>query len=66
MNRDNLVQEKKALKEFMTTFLATDREKSMNSLAEMLWYHEQNGIAIKVEIPVKENDGQNAVTLSSC
>lgn len=65
LNGDNLEQEKKALKEFMVTFMETDREKSMNSLAEMLWYHEQNGIAIKVEIPAKENDEQNAVTLST-
>jgi DNA helicase-2/ATP-dependent DNA helicase PcrA len=57
--------EKKSLEEFITLFKATDRVKTFVSLADMFWYHEQNGIAIRVELPVTENDESNCVFLST-
>ena len=57
--------EKKVLKEFITNFMATDRDKTIHSLANMISFHEQNGISIRVELGLQEDETQNAVILST-
>lgn len=49
----------------LNEFIQTDRDKNLLSIANMLWYHEQNGIPIWFEIVAQEEGQQNAVTLST-
>lgn len=65
LNQPSLAEEKTALDEFVSSFISTDREKTISSLANMLWYHKENGISIRVDLKVKEENDQNAVILST-
>ena len=65
LNYTSIEQEKNALNEFVSSFLLTDKDKTMWSLANMLWYHKENGISIKVELEVNEDVNQNCVLLST-
>ena len=49
----------------LNEFIQTDRDKNLLSIANMLWYQEQNGIPIWFELVVQEDGEQNAVTLST-
>lgn len=49
----------------LNEFIKTDRDKNLFSIANMLWYHEQNNIPIWVELVAQEDSEQNAVTLST-
>ena len=57
-------EEKKAWSDFIQMFLETDRYKNIVSLADFLWYHDQNQIAIKVESNEQTLD-DDAVILST-
>ena len=43
------IDEKNTWEGFIKSFIETDRFKTLNSLADFLWYHDQNKISIKVE-----------------
>jgi DNA helicase-2/ATP-dependent DNA helicase PcrA len=60
-----MVQEVEVLSDFVASFVASDRQKNLISLANMFWYHEQNGINIRVELGIQEEDGENCVILST-
>ena len=67
MNLETVSQdaEKKTLNEFITNFSTTYTDRSIYSLANMFWYHEQNGIPIRVELGAREWGEQNGITLST-
>lgn len=57
-------EEKKAWSDFIQTFIETDRYKNLISLADYLWYHDQNKISITIESN-EQTPEENAVIFST-
>lgn len=61
---DLLEEEKRSWRAFVQSFLETDKYKTLSSLGDLLWYHDQQKITIKVESNEQTLD-DDAVVLST-